>query len=218
MGVGAAVRYRPGVLERLLIRHRSIGASTDPGNPTRVVSGRARRSHDAVQVDGGGDEMSSSVPVGVENTVQQALRARKVLSRLKRSDDDADIELFGLLHKPARKVVYGAAHHSLPAYRMFKQGFTLGEATHRAFSGETKHFDLSPKDLSAAYLEGVAKWWQWKLDELYVKNDADHESTECMERARVLDGLQALLDDHVWPLLFALKARPELERVVLDVY
>ncbi len=161
--------------------------------------------------------MSLSIPVGVEHTIQQALRARKVLSRLKRSDDAFDLELFGLLHKPARKVVYGAAHQSLPVYRMFKQGFTLGAATHKAFSGETKHFDLSPKDLSAPYLEGVAKWWQWKLDELYAKNDAD-ESAECLERARVLDGLQALLDDHVWPLLFALRDRPELERVVLDLY
>lgn len=207
--MGVIIKYRSEALRRLLIRR-------DPGNPTRVVSRRRRATHDDVGF--GGDAMSLQVPGKIEEQVVCALRAKKVLSRMKQGSA-ADVELFGLLHKPARKVVYGAPHQSSPVYRLFKQGFTLGEATHRAFSGETKHFDLSPKDLTAAYLEGVASWWQWKLEELYAKNDAeDDESPEREERARVLDGLQALLDDHVWPLLLALRARPDVERVVLDVY
>lgn len=164
--------------------------------------------------------MSQQLSIDVTLQVRAALRGeRKVLSRLKQSGNAADEALFGLLHRPAKKVVVGGTSQSFPVYRMFKQGFSLGEATHRAFSGETKHFELAPKDLTVAYLEGVASWWQWKLDELLAKNDLEDEfSTARDERARVLDGLQALLDEHVWPLLLALRARPDVERVVLDVY
>ena len=163
--------------------------------------------------------MSHEVPLDVSTQAHALLRTRKVCSRLKASSDPRDAALFGLLHRPARRVVAGKAPQSFPAYRMFKQGFTLGEATHRAFAGETKHFDLTPRDLTVAYLEGVASWWQWKIEELYEKNDVEDEfSTAREERARVLDGLQALLDEHVWPLVLALRARPDVERVVLDVY
>jgi hypothetical protein len=163
--------------------------------------------------------MSHEITIDVSTVAQAIGRERKICSRLKASTNPNDAALFGLLHRPARKVAVGAGVQTFPAYRMFKQGFTLGEATHRAFAGETKHFDLSSRDLSTAYLEGVASWWQWKIDELYEKNDVeDAFCTAREERARVLDGLQALLDEHVWPLVLALRARPDVERVVLDLY
>ncbi len=108
-------------------------------------------------------------------------------------------------------------------YKMFVYGFNLGPATHAAFANETNHFNLVPQtDLSRQSLDGIAAWWQPKLDELRARVVSDYAAalTTTAERdskISVLDGLQKILNEAIKPMRATFDKYPEVANVKLDL-